>query len=133
MFVNLFLKRSCQAYWCFGMPIHGLTQTYPSICMCLYWWYTVTKSCRKIQAHFLHSLFPYFEGFASCDFLYRKDNLINSIYYKYPFRSNVLHKSSGIDEIGYLQPHLIECLFLAWFLVFLCLIKGVKSIGKVRL
>ncbi|XP_053377010.1 sodium- and chloride-dependent glycine transporter 1-like [Mercenaria mercenaria] len=44
---------------------------------------------------------------------------------------NVLHKSSGIEETGSLQIHLIGCLFLGWFLVFLCLARGVKTLGKV--
>lgn len=44
---------------------------------------------------------------------------------------NVLHKSSGIDEMGSPQPHLIGCLILGWLLVFLCLARGVKTLGKV--
>ncbi|XP_053379035.1 sodium- and chloride-dependent glycine transporter 1-like [Mercenaria mercenaria] len=44
---------------------------------------------------------------------------------------NVLRVSTGIDDIGSVQLHLVGCLFLGWFLVFLCLAKGVKSLGKV--
>ncbi|XP_060581005.1 sodium- and chloride-dependent glycine transporter 1-like [Ruditapes philippinarum] len=44
---------------------------------------------------------------------------------------NVLHKSDGIEEIGSIQLHLIGCLFLGWFLVFLCLARGVRTLGKV--
>ncbi|XP_060556621.1 sodium- and chloride-dependent glycine transporter 1-like [Ruditapes philippinarum] len=47
------------------------------------------------------------------------------------FERNVLQKSSGIDVIGSIQPHLIGCFILGWLLVFLCLAKGVKSLGKV--
>ncbi|KAL4221322.1 hypothetical protein ACF0H5_019583 [Mactra antiquata] len=43
----------------------------------------------------------------------------------------VLNKSSGIDDMGSIQLHLVGCLFLGWFLIFLCLAKGVKSLGKV--
>ncbi|XP_046360450.2 sodium- and chloride-dependent glycine transporter 1-like isoform X1 [Haliotis rufescens] len=43
----------------------------------------------------------------------------------------VLRKSDGVEEMGSLQPHLVGCLFVSWLLVFLCLIKGVKSLGKV--
>ncbi|KAK3098572.1 hypothetical protein FSP39_020784 [Pinctada imbricata] len=45
---------------------------------------------------------------------------------------NVLRISGGIEDTGEgLQWHLVLSLFLAWLLVFLCLIKGVKSLGKV--
>ncbi|XP_046560660.1 sodium- and chloride-dependent creatine transporter 1-like [Haliotis rubra] len=43
----------------------------------------------------------------------------------------VLHKSAGLEDMGVLQPHLVGCLFASWLLVFLCLVKGVKSVGKV--
>lgn len=39
--------------------------------------------------------------------------------------------SDGIDDMGSLSWKLVMCLFFAWFLVFLCLAKGVQSSGKV--
>ncbi|XP_052808527.1 sodium- and chloride-dependent GABA transporter 1-like isoform X2 [Mya arenaria] len=47
------------------------------------------------------------------------------------WQNNVLVMSSGIEETGSVQWHLVLSLFGAWFLVFLCLIKGIKSVGKV--
>lgn len=44
----------------------------------------------------------------------------------------MLRISEGFDEAGSVQPHLIVGLLVAWVLVFLCLMKGVKSVGKVR-
>ncbi|KAH9505760.1 Sodium-dependent proline transporter [Bulinus truncatus] len=44
---------------------------------------------------------------------------------------NVLRKSSGLEDLGELQVHIAMCLLAAWILVCLCLIKGVKSLGKV--
>ena len=32
--------------------------------------------------------------------------------------------------MGGIRPELVGCLVLAWFIVFLALIKGVKSLGK---
>ena len=32
--------------------------------------------------------------------------------------------------MGGIRPELVGCLVLAWFIVFLALIKGVKSVGK---
>lgn len=47
------------------------------------------------------------------------------------WQNNVLHISSGIEHSGSIQWHLVICLLVAWILVFLCLSKGVKSVGKV--
>ncbi|XP_055895528.1 sodium- and chloride-dependent glycine transporter 1-like isoform X2 [Biomphalaria glabrata] len=44
---------------------------------------------------------------------------------------NVLRQSNGIESLGEIRWPLFWCLLLAWFLVFLCLSKGVKSSGKV--
>ena len=42
-----------------------------------------------------------------------------------------LKEDSTWENMGELQPHLIVTLVVAWFLVFISLIKGVKSSGKV--
>ncbi|XP_033102185.1 sodium- and chloride-dependent glycine transporter 1-like [Anneissia japonica] len=39
--------------------------------------------------------------------------------------------TSGIDEVGGLKWDLVGCLFASWVVIFLCLLKGVKSSGKV--
>ncbi|ELU16913.1 hypothetical protein CAPTEDRAFT_153408 [Capitella teleta] len=44
---------------------------------------------------------------------------------------HVLKITSGIDDVGGIRWELLGCLALAWFVVFLCLIKGIKSSGKV--
>ncbi|RUS89267.1 hypothetical protein EGW08_002941 [Elysia chlorotica] len=44
---------------------------------------------------------------------------------------NVLERSAGLENFGGLRWPLFGCLCLAWFIVFLCLCKGVKSSGKV--
>jgi len=44
---------------------------------------------------------------------------------------NVLEMSPGIDSLGGIQWKLLGCLILSWVIVFACLIKGVKSSGKV--
>ena len=49
------------------------------------------------------------------------------------FRRHVLQLSSGIDEMGNLRWQLVITLALSWVCVFLCLFKGVKVLGKVRL
>ena len=60
------------------------------------------------------------------------------------FSRKMLELSPGIDQvefvedppllyltqIGGVRPELAGCLVLAWFIVFLALIKGVKSLGK---
>ncbi|XP_052809265.1 sodium- and chloride-dependent glycine transporter 1-like [Mya arenaria] len=47
------------------------------------------------------------------------------------WENNVLAKSRGINDLGSVQLHLLGCMALGWLLVFLCLWKGVKSLGKV--
>lgn len=47
------------------------------------------------------------------------------------WQRRVLRISQGFDEAGSVEPHLIIGLLVAWVLVFLCLMKGVKSVGKV--
>ena len=43
----------------------------------------------------------------------------------------MLQISSGIDEPGGLRWQLVVSLFAAWTIVFVALLKGVKSFGKV--
>ncbi|XP_060068555.1 sodium- and chloride-dependent betaine transporter-like [Ylistrum balloti] len=47
------------------------------------------------------------------------------------WRYQILGISSGIDVIGTPQWHLVLALFLATFVTFLCVVKGVRSVGKV--
>ena len=46
-------------------------------------------------------------------------------------RNNVLEMSTGIHDMGGVRWQLLLCLFIGWVFVFLCLIKGVKTSGKV--
>ncbi|XP_002730914.1 sodium- and chloride-dependent glycine transporter 1-like [Saccoglossus kowalevskii] len=45
--------------------------------------------------------------------------------------NNVLNISDGIDNLGNIQWKLALCLLFSWIVVFLCLMKGVKSSGRV--
>ena len=40
-------------------------------------------------------------------------------------------ESDGLENLGSVQWHLCLCLFAAWVVIFFCLIKGIKSSGKV--
>ncbi|XP_067663048.1 sodium- and chloride-dependent glycine transporter 2-like [Haliotis asinina] len=42
-----------------------------------------------------------------------------------------LHESEGLGDLGGISLKNAVCLFLAWVLIFACLMKGVKSSGKV--
>ena len=46
-------------------------------------------------------------------------------------RYHVLELSDGFHDLGGLRWQLVCCMIAAWFLLFLCLVKGVKSLGKV--
>ncbi|XP_067652097.1 sodium- and chloride-dependent betaine transporter-like isoform X2 [Haliotis asinina] len=47
------------------------------------------------------------------------------------FQYKALGVSSGIDDLGALQPHLVICWFITCVAVFLCVMKGIRSLGKV--
>ena len=48
------------------------------------------------------------------------------------FYQRVLRVSSGIDDTGVgLNVNLVGCLILAWIITYLCVVKGIKSSGKV--
>ena len=44
----------------------------------------------------------------------------------------MLDISDGIEDIGSVKWQLALCLLLCWIIVFVCLAKGIKSQGKVR-
>jgi hypothetical protein len=44
-----------------------------------------------------------------------------------------LQKTDGLENSGALIWQLVLALFVAWVLVFICLFKGIKSSGKVKL
>ncbi|XP_071820221.1 sodium- and chloride-dependent neutral and basic amino acid transporter B(0+)-like isoform X1 [Apostichopus japonicus] len=47
------------------------------------------------------------------------------------FKLRMLQEADSVGELGWVSWQLALCLLLAWVIVFLCLIKGVKSSGKV--
>lgn len=49
----------------------------------------------------------------------------------FAFRFRVLGLSSGIEEVGTIKWDMALCLVLAWIVVFLCIMKGIKTSGKV--
>ncbi|XP_046574683.1 sodium-dependent proline transporter-like [Haliotis rubra] len=44
---------------------------------------------------------------------------------------NTLGISRGLEEVGHIQWHLALCLLAAWSIIFLSVIKGIHSVGKV--
>ncbi|XP_052072978.1 sodium- and chloride-dependent glycine transporter 1-like [Mytilus californianus] len=47
------------------------------------------------------------------------------------WQNNVLQMSTGLEDLGNLNWRLLLCLLGAWVIVGLCIMKGIKSIGKV--
>ncbi len=43
----------------------------------------------------------------------------------------MLDESGGLEELGGVQWKLLLCLLAAWIIVCLCLIRGIRSSGKV--
>ena len=48
-------------------------------------------------------------------------------------RHEALRISAGIEDLGSIRWELVICLAISWLAVFLCLFKGVHSLGKVSL
>lgn len=59
------------------------------------------------------------------------NTLSKARFYTHFYRRHVLEISSGISELGTIRWQLVVALFAAWFAVFLCLLKGIKTSGKV--
>ena len=47
------------------------------------------------------------------------------------WKNHVLNQTGGISEYESFQTHLVGAMFLAWVLVYFCMLKGIKSTGKV--
>ncbi|XP_077447386.1 sodium-dependent neutral amino acid transporter B(0)AT3-like [Stigmatopora argus] len=54
-----------------------------------------------------------------------KSTPVNYFWYR-----ETLNISSDIEESGSLQWWLVPCLASAWFMIYICFIKGIKSVGK---
>ena len=61
--------------------------------------------------------------------------LFKSLIWSYTFicffSNKVLEKSEDLEALGHIQWQLALYLLLAWGIVFLCLLKGIHSAGKV--
>ena len=47
------------------------------------------------------------------------------------FNNEVLSKSSGIEDYGSLRIRLVACAIFCWFVIYACIFKGAKVMGKV--
>ncbi len=54
-------------------------------------------------------------------------------FFQFSSSHRLLEKTGGIEEAGGLQGELLGYLLFAWVIVYLCVFKGVKSTGKVRM
>jgi uncharacterized membrane protein YhdT len=84
-----------------------------------------------------------------CNSLYRQSNctmpnlppeeyfewerIIICYLYRWIFSNYVLRRSDSLDNLGSPSWSLSLCLLLAWILVGVCIIQGIKSSGKVKL
>ena len=47
------------------------------------------------------------------------------------FNNEVLSKSSGIEDYGSIRIRLAACAIFCWFVIYACIFKGAKVMGKV--
>lgn len=57
--------------------------------------------------------------------------LLIQYYYLYIFSNKILHLSNSIDNTGEIIWPLFIFNCITWFIIFLCIMKGVKGVGKV--
>lgn len=50
----------------------------------------------------------------------------------FAYSNEILNQSEGLQNIGGIQWQLALYLLLCWFIVFMCLVRGIYSAGKVR-
>ena len=48
------------------------------------------------------------------------------------YSNHVLELTDSIDDVGAVRWQLVLCYLLSWAVIVLCLVKGIKSVGKVR-
>lgn len=53
-------------------------------------------------------------------------------FYYTSFRRTVLDISTGIENLNGIKWDLALCLLISWIIVIACLLKGIKTSGKVR-
>ena len=61
-------------------------------------------------------------------------NFLNDIWYDVLIlysRNKILQQSDGLHDMGVVNWQLLLCFIAAWIIIYLCVIKGVKSSGKV--
>ncbi|KAI8790591.1 sodium- and chloride-dependent glycine transporter 1-like isoform X2 [Biomphalaria glabrata] len=94
---------------------------------CDHWWNTKCCVDRRVQGNQTdNTTESIFTQTAQCNDTSKLKTAAEEFW-----QYNVLRKSTGLDDFGEIQVHSAMCLLAAWILVCLCLVKGVKSLGKV--
>ncbi|WAR11375.1 SC6A8-like protein [Mya arenaria] len=81
----------------------------------------------------LHSLGNCSKVNAACNAskaVYTADDMARTASKEF-WHNYVLHRTDGLEDLGTIQWHLAVALVVAWLVIFLCLMKGIKSVGKV--
>ncbi|KAG1688560.1 Sodium- and chloride-dependent glycine transporter 2 [Nymphon striatum] len=91
-----------------------------------YSWWNPGENCYVRD---VNSVIRLLEGLGEEDIVDRKgsseERTVNLLW------NYVLQRNGGIESLGELRWQLAVCLLVSWIIVFLCLMKGVKSSGKV--
>ncbi|XP_046367046.2 sodium- and chloride-dependent glycine transporter 1-like [Haliotis rufescens] len=113
--------------------IYYLSQSFRSVLpwtTCDNWWNTPV--CIKRLTN--DSSYVFFNSTVEHQLLHnavwRKPNSTLTASEEY-WQFNALRVSTGIDKFGTVQPHMLLSLLCSWTIVFLCLMRGVRSVGKV--
>ncbi|KAL6463846.1 hypothetical protein MHYP_G00282370 [Metynnis hypsauchen] len=127
-------------------PVHAMTKVCPllkgvgmatvaiSFIMCTYYNVIITWALYYLFSSFQSQL-----PWQSCNNTWNRPNCTDyattssstSTASQQFFNYKMLERTSGVEETGSMRWELFLLLLLSWFLVYLCIFKGVKSTGKV--
>ncbi|XP_067652193.1 sodium- and chloride-dependent glycine transporter 2-like [Haliotis asinina] len=100
---------------------------------CDNWWNTllcVNKLGNVSSINLSHANSTYLDDERLLYSSWRKANVTLTASEEF-WQYGALRVSSGIDKLGSVQGDLLLCNLASWVVVFFCLMKGVKSVGKV--
>uniref|UniRef100_H2UF88 Transporter n=1 Tax=Takifugu rubripes TaxID=31033 RepID=H2UF88_TAKRU len=110
--------------------ISFIFSTYHNVVLCWSLFYMFTSFGATLPWMSCNNTWNLVEN-CSSGFLSSNNTELQSANLLFHFSHRVLEKTSGIEEPGGLRWELFGCLLLGWVIIFLCLVKGIKSTGKV--
>ncbi|KAK6182355.1 hypothetical protein SNE40_010063 [Patella caerulea] len=133
MYFNMILA------WILYYLVHSFMSPLPWT-TCDNWWNTDTCIVKTVKETALNSSYngtdQTFNGFDMNSSIFSNLNSTNNSVKHYTaseefWNHNVLRISDGLGDFGTMQWHLVVAMVVGWLMIFGCIVKGVKTVGKV--